>query len=175
MEYQISIPNVVLWRGQSFSLASKIIKKNLLIRSCQVKVPIASPCFLNHGWNQFKRKGILYKERYIILAVPIVRRLREAQWLIFHTSSVSPELLHGFARGLAPIAFWRNITLRSINMKVIWRASLLKNCEQANQCNNSGETEEVLNRNFQNLLFSFSLSQSNNYTMRFIETLVKPI
>ena len=28
-------------------------------------------------------------------------------------------------------------------MKVIWRASLLKNCEQANQCNNSGETEEV--------------------------------
>ena len=28
-------------------------------------------------------------------------------------------------------------------MKVIWRASLHKNCEQANQCNNSGETEEV--------------------------------
>ena len=59
------------------------------------------------------------------------------------TSSVSPELLHGFARGLAPIAFLRNITLLSINMKVIWRASLLKNCEQADQCNNSGETEEV--------------------------------
>ena len=59
------------------------------------------------------------------------------------TSSVSPELLHGFARGLAPVAFLRNITLLSINMKVIWRASLLKNCEQANQCNNSGETEEV--------------------------------
>ena len=56
---------------------------------------------------------------------------------------MSPELLHGFARGLAPVAFLRNITLLSINMKVIWRASLLKNCEQANQCNNSGETEEV--------------------------------
>jgi len=59
------------------------------------------------------------------------------------TSSVSPELLHGFARGLAPVAFLRNITLLSINMKVIWRASLLKNCEQADQCNNSGKTEEV--------------------------------
>ncbi|MEL6805254.1 MAG: hypothetical protein AAFO91_15895, partial [Bacteroidota bacterium] len=60
------------------------------------------------------------------------------------TSSVSPELLHGFARGLAPVAFLRNITLLLINMKVIWRASLLKNCEQADQCNNSGETEEVV-------------------------------
>ena len=59
------------------------------------------------------------------------------------TSSVSPELLHGFARGLAPDAFLRNMTLLSINMKVIWRASLLKNCEQANQCNNSEETEET--------------------------------
>ena len=47
--------------------------------------------------------------------------------------------------GLAPVAFLRNITLLSINMNVIWRASLLKNCEQANQCNNSGETEEVRN------------------------------
>ena len=28
-------------------------------------------------------------------------------------------------------------------MKVIWRASLLKNCEQADQCNNFGENEEV--------------------------------
>ena len=67
------------------------------------------------------------------------------------TSSVSPELLHGFARGLAPDAFLRNMTLLSINMKVIWRASLLKNCEQANQCNNSGETEEVIEfrKNFQ--------------------------
>ena len=60
------------------------------------------------------------------------------------TSSVSPELLHRFARGLAPVAFLRNITLLSINMKVIWRASLLKNCEQADKCNNSGKTEEVL-------------------------------
>ena len=63
---------------------------------------------------------------------------------LFTTSSVSPKLLHGFARSLAPVAFLRNITLLSINMKVIWRASLLKNCEQADQCNNSGETEEVL-------------------------------
>ena len=61
-----------------------------------------------------------------------------------NTSSVSPELLHRFARVLAPVAFLQNITLLSINMKVIWRASLLKNCEQANQCNNSGETEEVI-------------------------------
>ena len=60
------------------------------------------------------------------------------------TSSVSPKLLHGFARSLAPVAFLRNITLLSINMKVIWRASWLKNCEQADQCNNSGETEEVV-------------------------------
>ena len=60
------------------------------------------------------------------------------------TFSVSPELLHGFARGLAPVALLQNITLLSINMKVICRASLLKNCEQADQCNNSGETEEIV-------------------------------
>ena len=60
------------------------------------------------------------------------------------TSSVSPELLQGFARGLAHVAFLRNITLLAINMKAIWRASFLKSREQANQCNNSGETEEVI-------------------------------
>ena len=60
-----------------------------------------------------------------------------------NTSSVSPELLQGFARSLALVANWRNITLLSINMKANWRASFLKSCEQANQCNNSGETEEV--------------------------------
>ena len=60
------------------------------------------------------------------------------------TSSVSPELLQGFARSLALVANWRNITLLSINMKANWRANFLKNCEQANQCNNSGETEEVV-------------------------------
>ena len=60
-----------------------------------------------------------------------------------YTSSVSPELLQGFARSLALVANWRNITLLSINMKVNWRASFLKICEQANQYNNSGETEEV--------------------------------
>ena len=36
------------------------------------------------------------------------------------------------------------MALLSINMKAIWRASFLKSCEQADQCNNSGETEEVL-------------------------------
>ena len=39
-------------------------------------------------------------------------------------------------------------------MKVIWRASLLKNCEQANQCNNSEETEEVVE------IFDYILIQS---------------
>ena len=77
-----------------------------------------------------------------VLFYVICHKILSCQNII--TSSVSPELLHGFARGLAPVAFLRNITLLSINMKVIWRASLLKNCEQANQCNNSGETEEVL-------------------------------
>ena len=61
------------------------------------------------------------------------------------TSSVSPELLQGFARGLARVAFLRNITLLAINMKATWQASFLKSCTQANQCNNSGETEEVKN------------------------------
>ena len=61
----------------------------------------------------------------------------------YDTSSVSPELLQGFARSLALVANWRKITLLSINMKANWRASFLKSCEQANQCNNSGETEEV--------------------------------
>ena len=65
----------------------------------------------------------------------------------FCTSSVSPDFLHGFARSLAPVAFLRNVTLLSINMKVICRAGLVKKCEQAIQCNNSGETEEVININ----------------------------
>ena len=59
------------------------------------------------------------------------------------TSSVSPELLQRFARTLARIAFLRNMALLSINMKAIWRASFLQSREQADQCNNSGETEEV--------------------------------
>ena len=57
--------------------------------------------------------------------------------------SVSPDLSKGFARGLALVAFLRNIALLSINMKAIWRASFLRSREQADQCNNSGETEEV--------------------------------
>ena len=85
--------------------------------------------------NNEKKRHSLFVEDFLALV---------KNHMNYNTSSVSPELLHGFARGLAPIAFWRNITLLSINMKVIWRASLLKNCEQANQCNNSGETEEVL-------------------------------
>ena len=56
------------------------------------------------------------------------------------TSSVFPELFQGFARG----AFLRNISLLSINMKASWRASFLKSRERANQCNNSGKTEEVV-------------------------------
>ena len=60
---------------------------------------------------------------------------------ILSTSSVSPELLQGFARGLALIAHLRNITLLSINMKAT--LGFLKICEQTNQFNNSGETEEV--------------------------------
>ena len=59
-------------------------------------------------------------------------------------SSVSPELLQRFARALARVAFLRNMALLSINMKAIWRASFLKSREQADQCNNYGETEEVL-------------------------------
>ena len=35
--------------------------------------------------------------------------------LKMNTSSVSPELLHGIARGLACVAFLRNITLLAIN------------------------------------------------------------
>ena len=53
------------------------------------------------------------------------------------TSSVSPELLQRFAR------YGLDMALLSINMKAIWQASFLKSCEQADQCNNSGETEEV--------------------------------
>ena len=36
------------------------------------------------------------------------------------TFSVSPELLQGFARGLARVGFLRNITLLVINMKATW-------------------------------------------------------
>ena len=64
--------------------------------------------------------------------------------MIFNTSSVSPELLQRFARALARVAFLRNMALLSINMKAIWQASFLKSREQADQCNNSGETEEVV-------------------------------
>ena len=62
------------------------------------------------------------------------------------TSSVSPELLQRFARALARVAFLRNMALLSINMKAIWRASFLKSREQADQCNNYGETEEVISK-----------------------------
>ena len=61
------------------------------------------------------------------------------------TSSVSPELLQRFARALAPLAFLRIMALLSIIMTAIRRASFLQSCEQADQCNNSGETEEVFN------------------------------
>ena len=59
------------------------------------------------------------------------------------TSSASLELLQRFARALARVAFLWNMAFLSINMKAIWRANFLKSCEQADQCNNSGETEEV--------------------------------
>ena len=42
------------------------------------------------------------------------------------TSSVSPELLQGFARGIARVAFLRNITLLAINMKAIGEQVSLK-------------------------------------------------
>ena len=35
------------------------------------------------------------------------------------------------------------MALFSINMKAIWRSSFPKSHEQADQCNNSGETKEV--------------------------------
>ena len=63
----------------------------------------------------------------------------------FTTSSVFPELLQRFARSLAHVAFLQNITLLTINIEAIWRASLLKSREQTYQCNNSGETDEVIN------------------------------
>ena len=44
----------------------------------------------------------------------------------------------------ARVAVLRNITMISKNMKGIWRASFLKSREQAYQCKNSGETEEVV-------------------------------
>ena len=86
----------------------------------------------------------LTKHLYSALTLRLIFQI-STNILRITTSSVSPKLLHGFARSLAPIAFLRNITLLSINIKVIWQASLLKNCEQANQCNNSRETEEVSN------------------------------
>ena len=63
--------------------------------------------------------------------------------LVWCTSSVSPELLQRFACTLARIAFLRIMPLLSINMKAIGRASFLQSREQADQCNNSGETGEV--------------------------------
>ena len=60
------------------------------------------------------------------------------------TSSVSPELLQRFARALAHVAFLWIMALLSKNMKAIWRASFLQSQEQADQCNNSGQTEEVV-------------------------------
>ena len=66
------------------------------------------------------------------------------QVCISTTFSVSLELLQRFARALACIAFLRIMALLSINMEAIWRASFFQSREQADQCNNSGETEEVL-------------------------------
>ena len=87
-----------------------------------------------------------------VLFYVICHKILSCQNII--TSSVSPELLHGFARGLAPVAFLRNITLLSINMKANWRANFLMSGEQVNQCNNnnSGETMEV--RSFDKVIVS---------------------
>ena len=94
------------------------------------------------GWFQCFQLFSLFFNAWISLEV-LIKILTNFE---FFTSSVSPELLHGFARGLAPVAFLRNITLLSINMKVIWRASLPKNSKQANQDNNSLEIEEVFEK-----------------------------
>ena len=88
---------------------------------------------------------IFYLQPKLLYGSKLVRLLwRPCNLEKSSTSSVSPELLQRFARALARVAFLRNMALLSINMKAIWRASFLKSWEQADQCNNSGETEEVL-------------------------------
>ena len=57
-----------------------------------------------------------------------------------------PQFLQSYkvsARGLAPIAILRNMTLLAINMKATWQARFLKSPEQAKSCKNSGEMEDV--------------------------------
>ena len=82
----------------------------------------------------------LYANKYVLTVLgfryPMVFQVKT-------TSSVSPELLQGFARSLAHVAFLWNITLLAINVKAILQASFLKSREQANQWSNSGETEEL--------------------------------
>ena len=53
--------------------------------------------------------------------------------LKLYTSSVYPELFQGIAHDLTGIAFLRNITLLSINMKATWRVSFPRSLEQAYQ------------------------------------------
>ena len=90
--------------------------------------------------------------------------------LYFCTSSVSLELLRRFARALARVAFLRNMALLSINMKAIWRANFLKSCEQADQCNNSGETEEVSDFKGDMRIPKQSSFHMNNYSYKFSGT-----
>ena len=80
------------------------------------------------------------------------------------TSSVSPELLQGFACCLALVTFLWNIALLSKNTKAAWRASFFKSPEQADQCKNSGETEEVFFNLTSLLRFAFILIQLQTCT-----------
>ena len=74
-------------------------------------------------------------------------------------------MLQGFVRGLAHVAFLlRNITLLGIIMKAIWRAIFLNGHKQANECDNSGETEEVL------FIFADFV-----YVVRYVDTFLSPL
>ena len=68
---------------------------------------------------------------------------RHGRFQIFITCSVSLELLQGFARGLAFAAFMQNINLSAIKKEGLLASKFPKSHPQANECNNSGESEEV--------------------------------
>ena len=71
-------------------------------------------------------------------------------------------MLQAFARSIAHIALLPNITLLSINMKATWQARFVKSRKQTNQCNNSGETEEVQNSEYLQKIKKKSESFGNN-------------
>ena len=75
--------------------------------------------------------------------------------------------------------------LLSINMKAIWRTSFLKSREQADQCNNFGETEEVvsfwvgmlpilqqINYNFENRILEIKVQSVHQSGMSFTEQVI---